>query len=365
MVDSRRKLRAELIQPPAVSPLAEAWTDTLLGKLVGLVDMAWRRRQPAKVAVGRGEVNSISYNRRRGYTSGLPIDPEVGVILVTDMSDQPIAVLTNFSCHPVIMRDDNLLISADYPGATMRLIEAHYPGAIALFAQGACGNIDPRPSLWRSFENVERAGTILGAEVLKVVNEILCGDSLSSEVPLRVASDLICLPLMKQPNEAEAKELLRAQKEQLEVVLARGPQKPKLPHFHSMVVDTEMTEGTARAYVRWAEILLKLAREGVKVTEPLAKIQALAIGDGVIAGAPFQMFVETSHRIKSAQTGGKQVFFFGCTNGFLSYIPTPEAFEEGGYEVTVAQRGRILPVSPEASEVVAKTAIRLVQSVIS
>jgi hypothetical protein len=271
----------------------------------------------------------------------------------------------NFSCHPVIMRDDNLLISAGYPGAAMRLIEAHYPGAIALFAQGACGNIDPRPHLWRGFDNVERAGTILGAEVLKVVNELLCADTLKPDVCLRTTSQLIQLPLMQQPDEAEAQELLREQEDQLQAVIARGPQEPRLPHFHSMVVDAEMTESTARAYVRWAEILLRLTREGVRVAEPLAKIQAVAIGDAVIAGAPFQMFVETSRRIKDTEAGGKQVFFFGCTNGFLSYIPTPEAFEEGGYEVTVAQRGRILPVAPEASETVAETAIQLVQRVTS
>jgi hypothetical protein len=27
--------------------------------------------------------------------------------------------------------------------------------------------------------------------------------------------------------------------------------------------------------------------------------------------------------------------FFGCTNGWLGYLPTKEAFAEGGYETTV------------------------------
>jgi len=363
--DDRTRILATVAHQLPVPKITEVWTATLLHKLVGLVDVAWRQKQPAKISVGRGEVDSISYNRRRAYTNGLPIDPEVGVILMADMSDRPMAVLMNFSCHPVIMRDDSLLISADYPGAAMRFIEDHCPTAIALFAQGACGNIDPRPSLWGRFENVRRAGTVLGAEVLGVVNEMLCAGELKDEVTLKVVSRLINIPLMKQPDEVEATRLLREQEAQLEAVIARGAQEPKLPHFHSMAVDAEMTEGTARAYVRWAETLVKLAREGTKVSEPVAHIQALAIGDGVVVGAPVQMFVETSRRIKDVQADGKQVFFFGCTNGFQGYVPAAEAFAEGGYEVTMAQRSRILPVAPEASEVVAGTAIELVKSVVS
>jgi len=347
----------------------EEWTATLLKKLAGAVDMAWRRKQPAQIGIGQGQVDSISYNRRRGYTTGRPIDPEVGVLLVTDMQEAPLAIVMNFACHAVIMRDNNYLISADYPGAAMALVERCYPGAVALFAQGCCGNIDPLPLLWGEFVNVERVGTILGAEVLKVVNELLAGvrngygspvDELIHEVPMEVASELMTVPLMEQPDVERAQAILEEQQRLLAEVRERGPQPRRRPYFHSLAVDEELSEGTAKAYVKWAETLVEMARAGVSVPEPEAEVQVMTVGPARIAGLSGEIFLELGQRIKRA-FAGSPVFVLGYANGTVGYVPTREAFEERGYEVTIAQRARVLPLLPGAGEMMADKAIGLLK----
>ena len=337
--------------------------------VIKLVDAAWRRKAPALIGFGSGEVDSISYNRRRAYTTGRPIDPEVGVMLVTNADRMPLAILMNFACHAVIMRDDNYLISADYPGAAMTLLEKRYLGAIAFFAQGCCGNIDPRPDLWGSFTSVERAGTILGSETLRVVNELVAGVrsnyrdatyELLDEIPLGVASEIITVPLMEQPDIEGAQAILEEQRQLLEEVRERGSQPPRRPHFHSMAVDEELSERTTEAYVKWAEILLQMAQTGERVTEPKAEIQTMNVGPAQIAGLSGEIFLELGQRIKGAFPDAP-VFVLGYANGHVGYVPTEEAFAEKGYEVTIAQRTRILPLKPGAGEMMADKAIELLR----
>ncbi len=129
----------------------EDWTRTLQAQLAGAVLAAWHTLRPARLAVGAGELHGLAYNRRRYREGGTPVDPNIPVLLVVDERDAPIAVLYSYTCHPVTLRENNLLISADYPGVASRLIEQTFPGVVALFANGCCGDQDPVHTFWGSF----------------------------------------------------------------------------------------------------------------------------------------------------------------------------------------------------------------------
>ena len=79
------------------------------------------------------------------------------------------------------------------------------------------------------------------------------------------------------------------------------------------------------------------------------QIQVLQIGPAVVAGLPGEIFVELGLRLKAALPD-RPVFVAGYANGNVGYVPTRAAYDEGGYEVTVAQRARLLPLSPDAGE---------------
>jgi hypothetical protein len=73
-----------------------------------------------------------------------PVDDSFNVLVARDLHDEAsvIATVVNATCHPVhemcIPR-----VSADYPGVVCATLEAAHPGSVALFLNGAAGNINP------------------------------------------------------------------------------------------------------------------------------------------------------------------------------------------------------------------------------
>jgi hypothetical protein len=60
-------------------------------------------------------------------------------------------------------------------------------------------------------------------------------------------------------------------------------------------------------------------------------IDAYAIGDFALVGAPYEMYCENGEAIKEGSPF-KMTFVSTCTNGYNSYIPSSPTYEYGGYE---------------------------------
>ena len=226
------------------------WTRTLQAQLAGAVSAAWHERRAAKLAVGAGELQGLAYNRRRYHEGGTPTDPSVPVVLLVDEHDHPIAVLYSYACHPVTLRENNLLISADYPGVASRLIERTFPGAVALFANGCCGDQDPLHAFWGSFERTEQAGQMVAGEVIQVAARLLAHGRFESDPTLGQAARRIPVPVMPLPDRAGAEELVRTQEQFLAGIRERKSQLeetlfPRNEPFHSMISELYPTEGLA------------------------------------------------------------------------------------------------------------------------
>ncbi|PYV37510.1 MAG: hypothetical protein DMG06_27875 [Acidobacteria bacterium] len=54
-----------------------------------------------------------------------------------------------------------------------------------------------------------------------------------------------------------------------------------------------------------------------------------------IWAAPLELFCEVAMNIRN-QSPYPYTFYFGYCNGWLGYLPTEEAFAEGGYEPSVS-----------------------------
>jgi hypothetical protein len=344
----------------------EDWTRTLLKTLAGAVVAAWQRRRPAKLAIGSGELSGLAYNRRRFAQGGVPTDPTVAVLLVTDAHDQPMAVLYNYACHPVTQRESNLLISADYPGVASRLIERAFPRAVALFANGCCGDQDPLHDLWGSDAGTQRAGLMLGGVVVQLAARLAARELTTDAAALATAAQRITVPVMPQPDRATAAALVREQEAFLATLRQNATQPGRPSHlfppdepWHSMVPEHHPTLALGEMYLQWAQRLQALADAGEVLAPPYAEIQALRIGPAVCVGLPGEIFVELGLGLKAA-VPDRPVLVCGYTNGLVGYVPTRAAYDEGGYEVTVAQRARLLPLSPDAGEKMVTTALELI-----
>ncbi len=126
------------------------------GLLVAATSAALRAReraatQPARLKIGRG-ASRIGVNRRErrdgkivlGANPAGPCDREIIGIAVDGADGTPIARVANFGCHGVVMGQESLAVSGDWPGEAAGRIEEHLAGAPFLLLQGGSGNVNPR-----------------------------------------------------------------------------------------------------------------------------------------------------------------------------------------------------------------------------
>ncbi|MDD2891274.1 MAG: neutral/alkaline non-lysosomal ceramidase N-terminal domain-containing protein, partial [bacterium] len=98
------------------------YINSLKEKIVTCVSSADKKKKEAVVGIGKGKVQ-IGINRREkkgkemiiGENPTGPIDTELSVIKIDTPVGKPIALIVNYSCHPVILGPENRHISGDYP----------------------------------------------------------------------------------------------------------------------------------------------------------------------------------------------------------------------------------------------------------
>jgi hypothetical protein len=77
-----------------------------------------------------------------------------------------------------------------------------------------------------------------------------------------------------------------------------------------------------------------VSKEGIKQVR--IPVYSLTINhDTVLWAAPLELFSQIAMNIREASPFAN-TFYFGLTNGSLLYLPTKEAFGEGGYEPNVS-----------------------------
>ena len=259
----------------------DPWIKQVEKKIANAIVEADKNKREATIGVGKGEVRE-GFNRRVIKANGdvfmmwrnaerlptAPLDYELGVISIRSGEDV-IATLVNFTCHPVVLGPDNLLYSADYPGAMADYVNEKIGGQV-MFLPGAQGDINPfedkQPIDQGAFEQVKRLGHTIGKEVVRVSNRIIDFDS-DSEIFVRKES----IPLSKRSD---------------------------------------------------------INRENVAFT---AEINSVLIGDNIaFATFPGEFFVEHGLSLKS-RSPIENTFFVGYTNDALAYFPTIHATTQGGY----------------------------------
>lgn len=314
----------------------DGYLDDLRSRLADAAAAALADLRLAQIGVGQGAATGLAFNRR---VPEAPIDEQIGVAALRDLAGKAIATLVNYACHPVCLDHRNRLLSADYPGFLAQALEEH-TGAPVLFTNGACGDINPRRM--GGFDYVVELGAALAAEARAVVDGLAFQDA----VDLRAARETLDLPLQPLPARFEIERQIREYRRQLAQVQQSGgvPQDKPL-----------------RAMLGWAEAAAEsLARGGLPQTVPL-ELQVIRLGDLTLAGVAGELFNELGARIK--QTASRPLWVVGYANGDIGYIPTRQAYTQGGYEIDAAYKyyGYPAALAPEAGERLVQAAERLVK----
>lgn len=221
--------------------------------------------------------------------------------------DRPIATLWNYTVH--VNSHFGTSFSADYPGRVAASLQAEF-GAdfFSLFLPGTCGDINHTVG----FEEISRQLSVAMRDVVRTAAPGT-SDALSAswrELRLGVRD--------REPFQAE------------EV-------SEKWPSCFDVFENEDR--------------LLKSNAQDEVVTV----VQALRIGDAAIAGTPGETFAQLGLDIKQ-RSPFKITAAAELCNDIIGYIPTQEAFRQGGYETF---RSRWARVTPGAGEIIVDELVQM------
>lgn len=291
----------------------------LVDKLVAIAGRALDERVPATTAWGQGEAH-MAINRRQLLPDGTvtigvnpdgPVDRSLNVIQVRRRDrKQPIVTLINLACHATVLGPSSKAVSAEWPGAMRREVEAA-TGAPCMFIQGATGDLNPNHEWGEDdLEAMERFGR-------QVAEQVLCTAAALdpfTPTPLQARRELAWLPIVPQMRPDGRRPFTYQE------VLSRYT---KLPRF--------LVDSILNARYPWKTTL---EQRGGRWHTPM-EIQAFRLGDcALIAHA-----AETLHEIGAAIKTGSPApitLFAGYSNGSIGYLPTTAAHAQGGYEVELS-----------------------------
>lgn len=358
-------------------------------RTVDAVRRAVKSMEPVKVGAGAGYEDRISMNRTLQLKNGKawtirhtnpcppdsevesvgPMDPEIGVLRIDRMDGTPLAVVFNFACHPYITVPMGG-VTADFPGFSSKVIEDNLgEGAMALFLQGAGGDITsvlykdvnrPRDS--------EPLGILLGLSTLKAVRQIE-----TKEGTLRVVNETVELPRKSDFEEriaeleAEQDELLKSLRGTslnlktflpLYIRYALDPEHPSYYSYRYLQSEMlgrdelsgidEQNRNHIQKYLNNIHSMEKLARiqdktatlrrhqtinlEAGKPTVAM-EVMGVRIGDFVLITNSTEALVEIGLNVKIASPF-EYTFMAAYSNGYIHYGPPASEYPKGGYEVT-------------------------------
>jgi len=191
---------------------ADPWYAATEEKVIAAIGTAMQSLFPAQLIAGKGSFHSayMAHNRRLvrdGRATAMwenpdrrptqPIDPTVGVIRIEDLTGKPRAMAVQYACHPVALMGAGV-VSRDYPGAMVDHLEQSLgPDCMAMFLQGASGDLDPYDLHNLRGENrfniSQRAGVSLAQGALRVA-EALKAKPASQHAAIHVKESLLTIP---------------------------------------------------------------------------------------------------------------------------------------------------------------------------
>ncbi|GEM_PF-1132890 len=283
------------------------------------------------VYAGTGHIDQMGWNRRGLREDGGchmyygswfedfvgiegPRDGSVSVVFARRPdSDSVKLVMTSFSTHPNSVEGESFY-SADIPGEVRRVLRGVLGDDVGVvYLTGAAGNTAPSimednrdaQQPWRGESGLLRSGQCLGGEILRVIAQ------------------------QTKPMESPK---LRLEREELEIPIRPWDEASEFSHFGS-----GMLEFFKKSKADWDRML----KEKSPVTAPVSVVR---IGDAALLLNAAELYCEFGLAMKEKSPA--RVNLVGqLNNGWIGYVPTPQAIKHGGYS---AQSSWVTKLAPEA-----------------
>lgn len=284
------------------------------------VETAVRNKQPAQLRQAEEDEPSLPHNRRYLMKNGStvtnpgflnpdvvkpvgPVDPRLAVLTAETAEGRRVMTWVNYGLHQDTV--GGRLISADYSYFLGRALSASQgPDMTTIFTIGAAADINHwdvrQPGPQRGFATAQRIGEVLAAGVLKAYSHL----NPVEPGPIRARSSMLTLPLqdISDDDVRRAADILSV---------------PPPP-------DVDFTLDRV-----WATKITKIHNR--KARDLRVELQVLAIGSVAFVGIPGELFTRLGRQIINGSPFA-QTCILELANDDIGYIPTQEAFDQGGYE---------------------------------
>ncbi len=314
--------------------------------MAGAVVAAANRLQPASLKIAQGENSFLPWNR----SGGTLVDPTVDVLEVSAEDGKTLALLVHYACHPVMLGPKTSL-SADYPGALRRSLSADYPDTVVLYANGACGDIDPWTNgrAWgsASYAEVEQAGASLAASVR---------DALKSAEPVAHPTIGANSGSLVMPFEIPSLDVIR---QRISVYQAQADALAgQAEDFKAVTGEVQMPNFWLRFYQGLEQRLLTNQQPG----QATAEVQLLTLGDTIaLIAIPAEVYTEQGLALRAASPY-PHTLVVCYANGAFGYTPPPDEFARGAYTAVLAPAaGGSPPYTSDVAERVVEAVRQLFQ----
>lgn len=233
--------------------------------------------------------------------------------VITARADgQLLGFASYFGCHPVVCCQETRYVHGDYAGVACSLLEREEPGSVAMFLQGAQGDVNscvvhkPEPE---SLLALDVIAARFARAVRHGIREVrpLEGDQ------LRVASRHVRFT-RKDLTIDDLRERLAAE----ERVLNDAKATDASPEVRMAIVHAT----ACRQFIASMEA-------GEAMDRP-TELQAIGIGPLSLLGTPFEVFQAIKNEVREA-TRPSIALVMGLTNDSLGYAPDHTAAARGGY----------------------------------
>jgi neutral ceramidase len=345
-----------------------AYLEWLVSRIVDSVVIAGSRRIPARVAWGVADTQGVCFNRRFRMRDGAvifnppfddpdvldpvgPVDPQLTALLVEDQHGTPVALWANLALHFVGHDNFAAAVSADYYGDYARAVQSALGDQChGLLTNGASADINNRD--------------------LDRVVDLPLGTKRARLVGLAVAATAIQATMMQRRHDA-----LPLAAKSIPFTVARRPithgDVALAQHILAGAMDIEAPAGGFSFVVGQpipADKLPTYARETLALAAMPAgiktELQVMRIGDLALVGLPGEVFVQFGLAIK-ARSPFPRTTVVSLANDYIGYIPTHEAFRQGGYETWAARSAWPAEGTGEAMVEVALAGLRALRGDLS
>ncbi len=249
-------------------------------------------------------------------------------------------IMVNVSVHPTTLGVTISEYSGDYPGRIVTSLQSLYKNLEVIVFQGACGDV--RPAITNADgtdfidgneEDIERMGQLIADEISFQITKSLekylkgvttCGNLYTKSRYFDLQMDV--------PGIDALIEIKRNLQNQQEFQTGEIPDKDSFSAAHDDIGILLKSE------INWVEAQIEKLRRGSVSSVIKAEFSICVLCENIIIiTIPGEAFSQIGLNIKKI-FNGYTVLLCGYSSGTIGYIPTKQAYSEGGYEVERAYR---------------------------